>query len=103
MSTKAKRDTDTGMPTTFDVQVCSKDGRLLREYTLNGHDDGVRTLSDAESCACRNLSDDPSDPIVVVVSEETLLKMRQVQTDCQSEAVKSNEVPDGSVKSKSIS
>jgi hypothetical protein len=87
MSTNAKRDTDTssGMLSKFDVQVCSKDGRLLREYTLNRRDDGVCTLSDAESCACKNLSDDHGDPLIVIVSEETLLKMRQVQTDCQSE------------------
>ena len=85
MSTSTKRDTDTAMLTKFDVQVCSQDGRLLREYTLNRRDDGVCTLGDAESCACKNLSDAHGDPLVVVVSEETLLKMRQVQTDCQSE------------------
>ena len=89
MSSNAKRNADTDSGTgelaKFNVQVCTSDGRLLREYTLNRRDDGVCTLSDAESCACKNLSDDHGEPLVVVVSEETLLKMRQVQTDCQSE------------------
>ena len=87
MSTNGKTNANVGedVQTTFDIQVCSKDGRLLREYTLNRRDDGVCTLSDAESCACKNLADDHGDPLVVVVSEETLTKFRQVQTDCRSE------------------
>ena len=87
MSANAKKDANAGeeLQTTFDVQVCSKDGRLLSEYTLTRRDDNVSTLSAAETCACRNVSDYHEESLVVVVSERTLTKLRQVHTDCQDE------------------
>lgn len=89
MSANAKRNANAGKgkgkQTTFDIQVCSKDGRLISEYMLTRRDDGVSTLSAAESCACKNLSDYHDDSLIVVVSEETLTKLHQVQTGCQTE------------------
>jgi hypothetical protein len=73
---------------TFDVQVCSKDGRLISEYTLTRRDNNVSTIRAAESCACKNLSDYHEQSLVVVVSETTLTKLRQVQTDCRIEKSK---------------
>ncbi|RLA34443.1 MAG: hypothetical protein DRR11_02705 [Gammaproteobacteria bacterium] len=90
MGTKAKKRTNAEVQTTFNIQVCSKDGRLLSEYTLTQQDHDVRTIDAAERCACENLSnyhngDNDNDRLVVVVSEETLTKLRQVQTDCRAE------------------
>ena len=87
MSANAKKNANAGknLQTTFDVQVCSKDGRLISEYTLTRRDDDVSTLGAAETCACKNLSDYHDESLVVVVSEHTLTKLRQVQTDCQTE------------------
>ena len=81
MSTNTKRDADAGadMPTSFDIQVCSKDGRLLSEYTLTRHDHDVGTLSAAECCVRENLSDYKGEPLVIIVTEQTLTKLRQVQ------------------------
>jgi len=81
MSTNAKRDADAGADilTPFDIQVCSKDGRLLSEFTLSLYDDDVGTLGAAERCARKNLSDNHGKPLVIVVSEETSTKLRQVQ------------------------
>ncbi len=93
MSAKAKKYADAGaeIRTTFNVQVCSQEGRLLREYTLTRHDDDVSTLNAAARCACKNLSDYHGEPLVVVVSEETLTKLRQLQIDFQTEENDLNE------------
>ena len=90
MGAKAKKRKNAEVQTTFNIQVCSKDGRLLSEYTLTQQDHDVRTIDAAERCACENLSnyhdsDNNNDRLVVVVSEETLTKLRQVQTDCRAE------------------
>jgi hypothetical protein len=90
MGTKAKKRTNAEVQTTFNIQVCSKDGRLLSEYTLTQQEHDVSTIDAAERCACENLSDyhnsdNNNDRLVVVVSEETLTKLRQVQTDCRAE------------------
>lgn len=81
MTANAKRDADAGtaMPATFNIQVCSKDGRLISEYTLTRHDHDVGTLSAAERCARTDLSDYKGEPLVIIVTEETLTKFRQVQ------------------------
>jgi hypothetical protein len=89
MGAKAKKRANTEVQTTFNIQVCSKDGRLLSEYTLTQQEHDVRTIDAAERCACENLSnyhdsDNNNDRLVVVVSEETLTKLRQVQTDCRA-------------------
>lgn len=88
MGAKAKKRTVAETQSTFNIQVCSKDGRLLSEYTLTQHDHDVSTIDAAERCACENLANYQSDreeQFVVVVSEETLTKLRQVQTNCRSE------------------
>ena len=86
MSTDAKRKDHDGVDieAMFNIQVCSNDGRMLSEYTLTRGEHDIHTLNAAESCACENLSDYQGEPLVVVVSEETLTKLRQVQTDCQT-------------------
>ncbi len=90
MGAKAKKRTNAEEQTTFNIQVCSKDGRLLSEYTLTQQEHDVKTIDAAERCACENLSSynnsrNHSERLVVVVSEETLTKLRQVQTDCRAE------------------
>lgn len=81
MRVNEKKDADTGMesPTTFNVQVCSKDGRILSEYTLTRHQHNVSTLAAAERRAEENLLDYYGEALLVIVSEETLTKMRQTQ------------------------
>ncbi len=85
MRTKTKKKADTETQSIFNIQVCSQDGRLLSEYTLTQRENDVSTLGAAERCACENLADYQGmqgEQVVVVVSEETLTKLRQVQTDC---------------------
>jgi hypothetical protein len=86
MSTKTKKNAyaDEALLTTFNIQVCSNDGRLLSEYTLTQNDHDVKTLGAAENCACDNLAGYHGEPLIVVVSEETLSKLHQVQTDCRT-------------------
>ncbi|MEE9157853.1 MAG: hypothetical protein V3U60_05650 [Gammaproteobacteria bacterium] len=81
MSANARKEADAGAEilTTFNIQVCSKDGRLLSEYTLTRHDDDVSTLKAAERCACKNLFDHHGESLLVVVTEETLPGLRQSQ------------------------
>ena len=81
MSANAKKDSDAGadMLISFNIQVCSKGGRLLSEYTLTRHDHDVGTLSAAERCVLTDLSDYKGEPLVIIVTEETLTKLRQVQ------------------------
>ena len=91
MGAKATKRTDSEAQSTFNIQVCSKDGRLLSEYTLTQQENDVRTLGAAERCACENLVNyqgNRDDQLVVVISEETLTKLRQVQTDCRAEQSK---------------
>ena len=92
MSTNRKKKTDLGedLLSTFNIQVCANDGRLLSEYTLTRNNDDVRTLKAAENCACKNLADYQGEPLIVVVSEETLSELAQVQTDCRSKEIKLN-------------
>ncbi len=81
MSDNAEKNTNvgSGMQTIFDIQVCSADGQLLRQYTLTRQDNNVATLGAAEQRARMNLSDYHGDPLVIIVSMETLTKLRQVQ------------------------
>lgn len=91
MRAKAKKRAATETRSEFNIQVCSKDGRLLNEYTLTQHENEVKSLAAAERCACENLSvyqNNGGDQVVVVISEETLTKLRQIQTDCRSEQIK---------------
>ena len=81
MGANATKDTDDGADvlTSFNVKVCSKDGRLLSEYTLTPHQHNVVTLSAAERRAYDNLLDNYGEPLILIVGEETLTKLRQVQ------------------------
>ena len=81
MSDNAEKNTNvgSGMQTIFDIQVCSADGQLLSQYTLTRQDNNVATLGAAEQRARMNLSDYHGDPLVIIVSMETLTKLRQVQ------------------------
>ena len=81
MSVNEKNDADTSVetPTTFNVQVCSKDGRMLSEYTLTRRQHNVSTLAAAERRAEENIIDYFGEELLVIVSEETLTKMRQTQ------------------------
>ena len=74
MSSKSKTVANASLEdvNTFNVQVCSRDGRLLSEYSLNHQDDRVKTLSAAENCACENLSDYKGEPLVVVELDHVL-------------------------------
>ena len=92
MSTNRKKSAGLGegLLSTFNIQVCANDGRLLSEYTLTRNDDDVRTLKAAENCACKNLDRYQGEPLIVVVSEETLSELAQVQTDCGTRETKLN-------------
>ena len=81
MIVNEKKDAAAGVekPTSFNVQICSKDGRILSEYTLTRHQHNVSTLAAAESRAEENLLDYYGEALLVIVSEETLTKMRQTQ------------------------
>jgi hypothetical protein len=81
MIVNEKKDAAAGVkiPTIFNVQVFSKDGRILSEYTLTRHQHNVSTLAAAESHAEENLLDNYGEALLVIVSEETLTKMRQTQ------------------------
>lgn len=86
MSTNTKKRAEAGEESliTFNIQVCANDGRLLSEYTLTRNDHDVKTLKAAEYCACKNLSEYHGEPLIVVVSEESLSELSQVQTDCRT-------------------
>ena len=79
MSTDAKRNADANADTSFDIQVCTDDGRLLNEFTLTGKDDKVTTLKSAEDHVRLGFSNYKGEPLVICLSEETLTKFRQVQ------------------------
>jgi len=70
---------DTGVQSTFTVQVLSNEGRLLSEYSLSREKHRIATLAAAEECALARLSDYHGEYLVIVVSEESLTKFRQVQ------------------------
>lgn len=81
MQTKSQIDPEGGidLPPEFTVQVCSDDGRLLREYALSNSDDNICTVAAAERRAVRDLSDFSDEKIVIIVSQQTLTKLRQIQ------------------------
>jgi len=64
---------------TFVVQIFAYDGRLLSEYSLSGANHKLNSLADAEALALDNLNGFFGEQVVLVVSEETLTKLRQVQ------------------------
>lgn len=81
MHAKMKTDVDESLEdhTSFTIQVCSSDGRLLDEYTLSRLGDNIGTLDAAEGHVRDGFSDYKGEPLVVFVSQETLTKFRQLQ------------------------
>ncbi len=78
--TKMAAKLDEELPISFDIQVCSNDGRIRSEYTLTRKDDQVTTLKSAEHHVRVGLSGyKGEEPLVVFISQETLTKFRQVQ------------------------
>ena len=72
-------DTDGETETTFVVQVCSKDGRMINEYTLTRQQHGVATLDAAEQRAKEQLLNNSGEALIIIVSEERLTKLCQSQ------------------------
>lgn len=79
VKTNSKASPDTDATSTFNIQVCTPDGQLVTEYTLHQQKDKVATLKAAESFARKRLMECMFEPLILVVSEETLTKYRQVQ------------------------
>lgn len=63
----------------FNVQVCSYDGRLLDEYTLDHQADNVETLAAAENHIRDGLSDYKGDPLLIFVSQNSSTDFHQLQ------------------------
>lgn len=72
-------DTDGETETTFVVQVCSRDGRMISEYTLTRRQHGVATLKAAERRAKAQLLNNFGEALIMIVSEERLTKLCQSQ------------------------
>lgn len=67
------------LPAEFTVQICSTDGRLLSEYRLTKRKDNVGTLAAAKEQALTDLTSNNDEQLVIVVSEETVGRLKQVQ------------------------
>ncbi|WP_339910899.1 hypothetical protein [Symmachiella dynata] len=78
ISPKAKSNSNKGSPKTFTVQLCSKDGRLLNEYSLTCTEHSVTNLAAAEQNVLETLCDYQGEPLVIVVSEDTGDGLQQV-------------------------
>ena len=76
---KVPVDVNDSPPSEFTVQLYAQDGQLLSEYTLNRRGNNVHTLGAAERCARERVANQYGEPLIVIVSEETLTKLRQVQ------------------------
>lgn len=65
---------------TINIHVYTDDGRLLSEYTLNSKRDKVSTLGTAEDSARQKLTKCFFEPLILIVSEQTLSAfMRRTQ------------------------
>jgi len=64
----------------FNVQLYSDNGQLLSEYTLDPVKDKITTLRAAEECARSGMVANDLGSTIIIVSQETLTKIRQVQT-----------------------
>ncbi len=71
---------------TFNIQVYKDDGTLINEYELDPEKDGVSSMQVAKIRALKNLSDSGEGRVVIVVSGETMHKLRQVQIDVEFSA-----------------
>ncbi len=79
MSRKARGRSARTIPDRFTIQLYTDDGRFLREFILDSQRDNVTTLRAAERIVRDNLSDHYRRPVIIVLSQETLTKLRQVQ------------------------
>lgn len=64
---------------TFSVQLYNEAGQLLNEYTLDPVKDNILTLSAAEKSARSDMVANDLGSTIIIVSQETLTKLRQVQ------------------------
>lgn len=64
----------------FNIQLCTRDGRLLAEYSLSQQGDKVRTLGAAERHVRKSLSQQSGEPVIVVISEQTRGGVHQSQS-----------------------
>lgn len=64
---------------TFNIQVYSNEAQLLNEYTLDAAMDNVSSLRAAEQHARVKLHKNIFEPLVLVVSEETITEFNQIQ------------------------
>ena len=64
---------------TFNIQVYSNEAQLLNEYTLDAAMDNVTSLRAAEQRARVKLHKNIFEPLVLVVSEETITEFNQIQ------------------------
>ena len=72
-------DIDLSATSTFEVQIYTDGGRLISEYTLNQAHDNICTITAAERSARKNLANSFLEPLVLIISEYTLTKLRQIQ------------------------
>ncbi len=70
---------DLNVTNTFNIQVYNDEGRLLSEYTIDSERDQVSTLRAAEDSARKKLRQTFLEPLILIISEQTLTKLRQVQ------------------------
>lgn len=71
---------DTSTTSTFNVQVYTHEGRFLSEYEMDSENDNVHTISEAKESAQIRIGRTSFESVVLVISEQTLTKMRQIQT-----------------------
>ena len=65
----------------FKIQVYRDDGELIDEYELDAEKDAVPSLSVAKDRALHDASKHRSGRLVIVVSGQTLTRLRQIQID----------------------
>jgi hypothetical protein len=82
--TKADPDTHTDRTNTFNIQVYTDEGRLIDEYTMDPERDKVSTLGAAEDSARKRLTQRFFEPLILIVTEQTLTKLCQVQVKVAS-------------------
>ena len=64
---------------TFSVQLYSDDGQLIGECALDPVKDNISALYAAEKSTCSDMVANDLGSTIIIVSQETLTKLRQVQ------------------------
>jgi hypothetical protein len=77
-NTNNKAHSDTDPAKKFDIQVYTREGRLVCARTLNQQKDRVTSLKAAERFARMKLMKGVFQPLILVVSEHTLTRFHQV-------------------------